>query len=100
MSPIEQGDICAIENLKDPVLIVSKNFFNRTEAVIACPIVAHAPADPLHLPVRAGSCSGYVLCEHVRFLDMKVRGYTRIASLPTGDLLNILDAIQGIFDYY
>lgn len=32
--PFEQGDILSIEKIKGPILVVSKNFFNRSEQAI------------------------------------------------------------------
>lgn len=100
MFEISQGDILQLENLKIPVLVVSKSFFNRTEQVIACPIWKTASPDPLHIPFKAEEMSGVVLCEQVKLLDLSVRGYKKISELRYEDIINIADAVQGIFDYY
>lgn len=49
--PFEQGDILAVEKIKGSVLIVSKNFFNRLEQAIVCPIIKNADQDPLHIKI-------------------------------------------------
>ncbi len=100
MFEISQGDILSVENLSFPVLIVSKNFFNRSEQVIACPVRSKAAADPLHIPVDTGDISGIVLCEQLKLLDLRVRGHHKISELKMESVMDITDAIQGIFDYY
>ena len=35
---VKQGDILKIEKIKHPVLVVSKDFFNTSGAIIGCPI--------------------------------------------------------------
>ena len=42
---------------------------------------------------------GYVQCEKIALLDLSVRGYKIIDSMPLSELINISDAIQGIFEY-
>ena len=60
---LHQGDIIRIENIKSPVLVASKDFFNQTGEI------------------------------------MNVRGFSKIDSIHMTDIINITDAIQGIFDY-
>ncbi len=43
---------------------------------------------------------GYVLCEQLNLVDLRVRGYKKICEIKMDDIMNISDAIQGIFDYY
>ncbi len=97
---INQGDICSVERINTPVLVVSKTYFNKSEQVIACPILSKASEDPLHIPVNAKNIQGVVLCEQMKLLDLRVRGYKKIAELQMENIMNIADAIQSIFDYY
>lgn len=94
-----QGDILKIERIKYPILIVSKNFFNTSGEVIGCPIVESSIEGPLHIYVSTDDVSGYVLCEQVKLLDLRVRGHKKIGRIKLGDKINITDAIQGIFEY-
>lgn len=96
---IHQGDIVKIENIVPPVLVTSKDFFNQTGEIIACPIFAESSDSPLHIFIRADGAEGYVQCEKLALLDLHVRGYKKIAALPLPEMMNIADAIQGIFDY-
>lgn len=100
MYEIIQGDILFVERIDTPVLVVSKTFFNRTDQIIACPILSKASLDPLHIQIDTKDFSGVVLCEQMKLLDLRARGYRKIAELPMDDIMNITDAIQSIFDYY
>lgn len=99
MLSIEQGDILKVENIKGPVLVVSKDFFNRSESAFLCPIAAAASPDPLHINIVADDLSGVVLCEDVKRLDLRERGFKRVGRIKYDDIINITDAIQSIFDY-
>ncbi|WMC92273.1 type II toxin-antitoxin system PemK/MazF family toxin [Kineothrix sp. MB12-C1] len=97
---IAQGDILSVERINTPILVVSKTFFNRTEQVIACPVLRSASEDPLHIPIIAMDMQGIALCEQMKLLDLRIRGYKKLTELKMEDVMNITDAIQGIFDYY
>ena len=102
MMPVsfEQGDILKVENISKPVFIASKNFFNQHEQAVVCPAVSKAAPDPLHIPVRTKEFDGIILCEQLKFLDLGRRGYQKITHLPLENIMDLTDAIQGIFDYY
>ena len=96
---LSQGDILKIEHIKIPVLVVSKDFFNQTFEIIGCPIYDKGEAGPLHIHVKTEDMEGYVQCEKMSLLDLSVRGYSKIDRIDYSDIINITDAIQGIFDY-
>ena len=96
---LSQGDILKIEHIKIPVLVVSKDFFNQTFEIIGCPIYDKGEAGPLHIHVKTEDMEGYVQCEKMSLLDLSVRGYLKIDRIDYSDIINITDAIQGIFDY-
>lgn len=100
MTNFEQGDILSVEKIAEPVLVVSKNFFNKTEQAIVCPVVKNVSADPLHIEIESDEICGKVLCEQMKLLDLKYRGYKVISLIKYADIINITDAIQGIFDYF
>ncbi|MDD3184402.1 MAG: type II toxin-antitoxin system PemK/MazF family toxin [Anaerostipes sp.] len=95
-----QGDILSVERIHTPVLVVSKTFFNKTEQIIACPILEEASEDPLHITIHTKEMKGVVLCEQMKLLDLRVRGYKKSSELQINEIMNIADAIQSIFDYY
>ncbi|MDD4370187.1 MAG: type II toxin-antitoxin system PemK/MazF family toxin [Anaerostipes sp.] len=95
-----QGDILSVERIHTPVLVVSKMFFNKTEQIIACPILGEASEDPLHITIYTKEMKGVVLCEQMKLLDLRARGYKKSSELQINEIMNIADAIQSIFDYY
>ena len=96
---LHQGDIIKIDNIKMPVLVVSKDYFNQTEEVIGCPIFEAGEAGPLHIRINGKTINGYVHCEKMKLFDLQVRGYAVIDRIHLDSVIDITDAIQGIFDY-
>lgn len=95
----EQGDVLSVEKIKGAVLVVSTNYFNRSEQAIVCPIISNASPDPLHIEITTDEVQGAVLCEQMKLLDLQYRGYKKISRIKYSDIVNITDAIQAIFDY-
>ena len=98
MEYLHQGDIVRIERIKHPVLVISKDFFNTSGEIIGCPIVGDSIPGPLHIWMSTEHTAGYVQCEKLALLDLSVRGYKKIDRLPISEMMNISDAIQGIFE--
>ncbi len=94
-----QGDILKIEKIKMPVLVVSKNFFNQTGEIIGCPIYKNGEPSALHIRIDTDEVSGCVQCEKMALLDLNIRGYLKIERVHMPEIIDITDAIQGIFDY-
>lgn len=99
MEPLHQGDILKIEQIKHPVLVVSKDFFNTSGEIIGCPIINHSNPGPLHIWMSTKNTEGYIHCEKLTLLDLSVRGYKKTDRLPISEIMNVSDAIQGIFEY-
>lgn len=99
MEQLKQGTIIKVEKIQHPVVVVSKDFFNSSGMIIGCPIITDSVAGPLHIWIENEEMAGYVQCEKLALLDLQVRGFKKISSLPIKDLMNISDAIQGIFEY-
>lgn len=96
---VHQGDILKIERIKSPVLVTSKDFFNKSGEIIGCPILEGGAEGPLHIKIETETVKGCVQCEKLALLDLTVRGFSRIDRIMMVDIINITDAIQGIFDY-
>lgn len=94
-----QGDILNVEKIKHPVLVVSKDFFNASGQIIGCPIIKESIEGPLHIWMSTEENEGYIQCEKLALLDLTYRGYQKIDKLPISEMINVLDAIQGIFEY-
>ena len=96
---VEQGDLLRVSGIKWPVIVVSNNFFNTSGKIVACPILPDAVKGPLHLPLKAGAIEGYVLCEQMRYIDLAARHFSRLSAARYFDIMDISDAVMGIFDY-
>ncbi len=99
MEVLHQGDIFKIEKVKHPVLVVSKDFFNTSGEIIGCPIIENSVPGPLHIWMSTEETKGFIQCEKLALLDLTVRGHKKIDRLPVSELINVSDAIQGIFEY-
>ena len=99
MLKAEQGDILKVASLPYPIVVVSKNFFNESGLVMACPIVPDAVRGPLRIRCERIRQPGFVCCEQVRVVDLKARHFSKTDEIPYDDLIDIVDAIQGVFDY-
>ena len=99
MSRVEQGDLLKVTGLNYPVMVVSNNFFNETGKAIVCPIVKNAVEGPLHIRLKESTVEGYVLCEQVRYVDLTVRRFSKLGDAHYYDVMDISDAVMGMFDY-
>lgn len=99
MEHLQQGEILKIEKIKHPVLVASKDFFNTSGAIIGCPIISDSLPGPLHIWISTKNTEGYVQCEKIALLDLSIRGYKKVDRLPISEMMNVSDAIQGIFEY-
>ena len=102
MNDLSQGDIVKIEGFeKSLFIILSKNaFINATGVFHVCPLIKGVPEGPLHIPVTGmvGTC-GTVICEQIKLIDPSERAVSRLDRLNYADVMNISDAIQGVFEY-
>ena len=99
MAGINQGDLLKVGGLAYPVIVVSNNFFNGSGKAVVCPIVRDATPGPLHIRISEGPIEGYVLCEQVRYVDIAARRFSKLIEYRCSDIINISDAVMGIFDY-
>lgn len=99
MELLHQGDILKIEKINHPVLVVSKDFFNSSGEIIGCPIISNSIPGPLHIWMNTEENQGYIQCEKLVLLDLSIRGYKKVDRLPISEIINVSDAIQGIFEY-
>ena len=42
---------------------------------------------------------GYVLCEQMRYIDLKARRWFKLSATHYFDIMDISDAVMGIFDW-
>lgn len=97
-----QGDIIKISGYKEQLfVIVSKNSFIMAAGIFhACPVIPGIPAGPLHIPVRSRKDeAGTVICEQIKAIDPLARGCNKVDFLSYEDIMNVSDAVQGMFEY-
>ncbi|MBR2661655.1 MAG: type II toxin-antitoxin system PemK/MazF family toxin [Clostridia bacterium] len=99
MLKAEQGNILKIASIQYPVLVVSKNFFNESGLVMACPILPNAVAGPLRIRCKSVKTKGFVYCDQLRVVDLNNRRFSITDCISLPELMDIVDTIQGIFDY-
>ena len=99
MTIVEQGDLLKVDGVTHPVIVVSNNFFNKSGRVIACPILKKAVPGPLHIALNDSVVEGFVLCEQVRYLDLTARHYAKLSQAHYFEIMDISDAVMGMFEY-
>ncbi len=102
MKDLSQGDIVKVSGYTGKrFIIVSKNAFIKYTGVLhICPLLSKVPEGPLHIHVKGiKDTEGTAVCEHIKLIDPSARGVNRIDRLRYEDVMNISDAIQGIFEY-
>ena len=82
-----------------PLLVVSKDLYNESGHLIACPIVREEPESPFFVHVETTAVSGYVLCDNPRQFDWVSRGFFSKGRVPLAKQLIILDMLQALFDF-
>ena len=97
MSRFRQGDIIKIEGYNNLFYIISKNSFIKATGVFhVCPVLSNIKEGPLHIKVGD---AGIVICEQIKLIDPSARTCNKVSDTEYADIMNISDAIQGIFEY-
>ena len=99
MQTFGQGSILKVDGLKYPVMVVSSDFFNSSGKAVVCPILQDAAEGPLHIRLKEAPVEGFVLCEQVRYVDLEKRCFAKLTETRYFDVMDISDAVMGIFDY-
>ena len=102
MTAFCQGDLVRIGGFEKTVFVItSKNAFIKALGVFhVSPLIADVPAGPLHICIEGKKgTEGTVICEQVKLIDPSVRTVSRIDSLRYEDIMNVSDAVQGMFEY-
>jgi len=83
-----------------PAVVISNDIFNaKTKMAIVCPITNTQRSFPLHVPLDNRTVTtGYVLCEHIKSLDLSERECKIVEKLPDDLLDNILTIVFSEMD--
>lgn len=100
MGSICQGDIIKINGFRHYFLVVSNNAFIKSTGVFhVCPIM-DTNEGVLHIAVTGKNGSaGVVVCEQIKLIDPSVRSCMSVDRIEYAAIMNISDAIQGVFEY-
>lgn len=97
-----QGDVIRIDGFgRNCFVVVSKNAFIKATGVFhVCPLLENIGDGPLHIKVCGNKqTAGTVICEQVKLVDPSARGCNRVDTLPYEQIMDVSDAIQGVFEY-
>ena len=83
-----------------PALVVSNSDFNNASNLIwICPITTTNRKKPMDIPLSGTKTTGFILCEHIRAIDLQSRGYNSTGDiLPEEILFQVTDIVQGAVD--
>ena len=101
MKDFFQGDIIKIEGFSNVFLIISKNAFIRERKMFhVSPIVNTGLINPMNISIEGkNGTKGTVICEELKLIDPMARACNKVDRINYCDIINISDAIQGMFDY-
>ena len=83
-----------------PALVVSNlDFNNASNLILICPITNTNRKKPMDVPLDGTKTTGFILCEHVRAVDLSSRGYKSTGNVVAREiLLRVADILQGAID--
>ena len=101
MNTFSQGDIIRIRGFKNAFLVISKNaFIQHLQVFHVCPLLENLTPGPLHIPVSGiQGTKGVAVCEQLKLIDPEARSCSMLDRLPYPQVMEISDAVQGIFEY-
>ena len=101
MADLFQGDIIRIGDYKQNFLIISKNAFIRSTGMFhVCPFLDHVSEGPLHIAAKGVSgTNGTAITEQLKLIDPRARRMKKTDRLAYRDIMEVSDAVQGIFEY-
>ncbi len=104
----KQGDIISLnftpqkgheQKGKRPALVISNEAYHRhTNLAVVCPITNTDNGFPMHIPLEEQcSTTGFILCEHLKSMDLRARKAVYVESIPPELLSAVLERINLIF---
>ncbi|MCK5849185.1 MAG: type II toxin-antitoxin system PemK/MazF family toxin, partial [Caldisericia bacterium] len=87
------------QNGKRPALIISNESYHRyTNLAVVCPITNTNNGFPMHISLADHtSTTGFILCEHLKSMDLKARKATFVESINSDLLDEVLERVALIF---
>ena len=98
MSIYVQGDLLKAEGIRDLILVVSKNVYNKTRQAIVCPVRDGRYSSPTTYILEEKGQT--VICDHLRYLDLDARNIRKTGEVSINDMVEISNIVESLFDYY
>lgn len=101
MAELRQGDIIRICGYRTLFLVISRNAYIRATGMFhVCPVYTGIQDGPLHISVKGEkNTEGIAVCEQIKLIDPSARACSKQDWISYAQLINISDALQGIFEY-
>jgi len=83
-----------------PALVISNDLFNKfSEMAIVCPITNTDKSHPLHVRLNEKTkTNGVILCDQIKTMDIKVRNFKYLESIPPNILENVLNIVFSLME--
>ncbi|MCL2366375.1 MAG: type II toxin-antitoxin system PemK/MazF family toxin [Oscillospiraceae bacterium] len=82
-----------------PVLVVNNMSFSKaSNMVIVCPITNTDRNSPLHVKLEGLTTTGFVMCDQIKAVDIRVRTYRVVEMVDEDTLWEVTDIICGSVD--
>ena len=83
-----------------PALVISNDLFNKySEMAIVCPITNTDKNHPLHIRLnKETKTKGVILCDQVKTMDIKIRNFEYLESIPEEVLEDVLDIVHSLIE--
>ena len=78
-----------------PAVVISNDFFNeKVNMTIVCPITNTNRSFPSHIPLDDRTkTTGFVLCEHIKSIDLEAQSYHYVERIPQDLLEEIISTV-------
>jgi len=105
---VKQGDIIVID--LDPTkgheqagyrpAVVTNNALHtkNSNMVLICPITNSNRESVLHVKLEKTATTGYILCDHIRSVDLSDRKFRKVDELYYDTLWDVCDILKGMAD--
>jgi len=82
-----------------PVLVVNNASFSQaSNMIVVCPITNTDRNNPLHIRLDGLITTGFVMCDQIKAVDIKVRDYKIIETVDDDTFWEVSDIICGFVE--
>ena len=107
MVKVKQGDVLKINfnpqkgheqaGYRPAVVVSNRLLNNRVSLAFLCPVTHTDRRNPFHYELtKYDFINGFVMCDQLKTMDLKERGFSVIGSLEDDDTIEILRRIEMI----